>query len=46
MKELKGIQEKYDFFLMIYEQGIKEYATFYKVKEKDKKEWFNGKYES
>ena len=37
IKELKDVQEKYDLFLMIYEQGIKEYVTFYKVKEKGKK---------
>ena len=30
---------------MIYEQGVQEYVPFCKVKEKDKKEWFNGKYE-
>ena len=28
------VQEKYDLFLMIYEQGVKEYVPFYKVKEK------------
>ena len=28
------VQEKYDFFLVIYEQGVKEYIPFYKVKEK------------
>ena len=28
---------------MIYEQEVKEYIPFYKVKEKGKKEWFNGK---
>ena len=32
MKELKDMQEKYDFFLNIYEQGVKKYITFYKVK--------------
>ena len=37
MKELKDVQEKYDLFLMIYEQGVKEYIPFYKVKEKEKK---------
>ena len=37
-KELKDVQEKYDLFLMIYEQGVKEYVPFYKVKEKSKKE--------
>ena len=31
---------------MISEQGVKEYVPFYKVKEKDKTEWFNGKCES
>ena len=31
IKELKDVQEKYDFFLMIYEQGVKEYVPFYKV---------------
>ena len=36
IKELKEVQEK-------YEQEVKEYVPFYKVKEKDKKEWFNGK---
>ena len=30
---------------MIYIQGVKEYFRFYKVKEKGKKEWFNGKCE-
>ena len=44
MKELKDVQEKYDF-LMIYEEGVKKYVPFYKVKEKAKKEWFNGKCE-
>ena len=34
MKELKEVHEKYDFFLMIQEQGVKEYVPFYKVKEK------------
>ena len=28
---------------MIYMQEVKEYVPFYKVKEKDKKGWFNGK---
>ena len=37
MKELKDVQKKYDLFLMIYEQGVKEYFPFYKVKEKVKK---------
>ena len=32
MKELKDVQEKYDLFLMTYEQGVKEYAPFYKIK--------------
>ena len=29
---------------MIYEQGVKKYSPFYKVKEKEKK-WFNRKCE-
>ena len=37
MKELKDVQDKYDLFLMLYEQGVKEYVPFYKVKEKGKK---------
>ena len=37
IKELKDIQEKYDLFLMIYEQGINEYVLFYKVREKGEK---------
>ena len=45
MKELKDVQEKYDLFLMIYEQGVKEYVPSYKVKENFLKEWFNGKCE-
>ena len=45
INELKDVQEKYDLFLMKYEQGVKEYVLFYKVKEKGKKEWFNGKCE-
>ena len=28
-----------------YRQRVKEYVPFYKVKEKGKKEWFNGKCE-
>ena len=32
VKELKEVQEKYDLFLMTYEQGVKEYIPFYKVK--------------
>ena len=32
MKELKDVQEKYDLFLMIYKQGVKEYAPFPKQK--------------
>ena len=43
IKELKDVQEKYNLFLMIYEQGVKENVPFYKVKEKGKKKWFNGK---
>ena len=31
---LLDLQEKYDFFLMIYKQRVKEYVPFYKVKEK------------
>ena len=34
IKELKDVQEKYDLFLMIYEQGVKEYVPYYKVKKK------------
>ena len=45
MKELKEVQEKYDLFLMMYKQGVKEYIPFYMVKEKGKKDWFNGKCE-
>ena len=37
MKELKDVQERYDFFPMIYEQGVKEYVPNYNVKEKLKK---------
>ena len=40
MKELKDIKEKYDLFLMIYEQEVKEYIPFYKVKEKGEKRVF------
>ena len=36
IKDLKNVQEKY-FFLIIYEQRVKEYIPFYKVKEKGKK---------
>ena len=36
IKELKDIHEKYVIFLMIYEQRVKEYIPFYKVKEKGK----------
>ena len=36
IQELKDVQEKYDLFLMIYEQGVKEYVSFNKVKEKSK----------
>ena len=45
IKELKDMQEKYDFFLRIYEQRVKKCVTFYKVKEREKKEWFKGKCE-
>ena len=31
MKELKDVQEKYNLFMMIYKQGVNEYAPFYKV---------------
>ena len=37
MEKLKDVQEKYDLFLMIHKQGVKEYIPFYEVKEKDKK---------
>ena len=37
IKKLKNAQEKYDFFLMIYKQGVKEHIPVYKVKEKGKK---------
>ena len=39
IKELKDVQEKYDYFLIIYEQGVKEYVPFYEVKKRQK--WFN-----
>ena len=32
MKKLNDVQKKYDFFLMIYEQGVKVYVLFRKVK--------------
>ena len=32
-KKLKDVQEKYDLFLMIYEQGVKKYVPFYRIKE-------------
>ena len=31
---------------MIYKQGVNEYVPFFKVKEKGKKDWFNGMCES
>ena len=46
MKELKYMQDKYDFFLMTYEKGVKEYVSFYIEKEKRKKKWFSRKCES
>ena len=30
MKEQNDVQEKYDFFLMIYEQAVKKYVPFNK----------------
>ena len=44
MKGLNEMQEKYDFFLKIFDQGVKEYVPFYKGKEKEKKR-SNGKCE-
>ena len=38
MKELKDVKDKYDFFLMIYERGVKELVPFYKVRVKRSKE--------
>ena len=38
MKEQKDMQEKYDFFLMIYKQGLSS------VFQRENK-WFNGKCE-
>ena len=43
MMKLKDMQEKYDFFLRIYKQGVKEYIPFYELKEKGIKEWSSGK---
>ena len=40
MKELRDVKEKYDLFLMLYEQGVKKYTPIYKV---EVKEWFNEK---
>ena len=37
IKELKDVQEKYNLFLMMYEQGVGKYVPFYKVKGKGKK---------
>ena len=46
INELKNVQEKCYLFLIIHEQGVKEYAPFCKVKVKGKKkECFNVKYE-
>ena len=36
MKELKGFQEKYDFFLIICERAVKKYVPFDQVKEEEK----------
>ena len=35
MNELKDVQWKFDFFLMLYEQGVKEYVPFYQMKEEE-----------
>ena len=40
IEDKQDVQEKYDLFLMIYDQGVKEYVPFYKVKEKGKKRVF------
>ena len=45
MKESRDVQEKYELFLIIYEQRVREYVPFYQVKERGKKEQFNGKCE-
>ena len=37
--ELKNVQEKYDFCLMIFKQGVKEYVPLYI----EKNYCFNGK---
>ena len=41
IERLKSVQQKYDFFLRKYEEGIIKYVPEYKVKEKGKKDWFN-----
>ena len=41
LQELEDVQQKYDAFLEIYEQGVKKHVPLYTVKEKGKKEWFN-----
>ena len=41
MENLNDIQQKYDFFLEKYEQGITRFVPTYKVKAKRKEDWFN-----
>ena len=43
MERLKDVQQKYDFFLDKYEQGIMYHVPEYKVKDKGRKDWFNLK---
>ena len=41
MMKLRDVQQKYDFFLDKYEQGIMRYVPTYKVKTKRRSDWFN-----
>ena len=41
LKNKRGIQEKYNYFLEIYNKGVQLYVPFYGKKKKGNKDWFN-----
>ncbi len=43
MKNLDGVQQKYDFFLNMHEMGVKNYVPMYRIREEKISIWFNRK---
>ena len=42
MDRLEDVQQKYDYFLRMYNKGIEKHVPYYKVRENGNHDWFNA----